>query len=51
MGWTHCFDGRRLPNGKIDRRYECDRLLTWDTKDKDGNVTATNRVLKSSMVG
>lgn len=51
MGWIHCFDGRRLPNGKVDRRYECDRILTWDTKDKDGNITATNRVLKSSMVG
>ena len=51
MGWVHCFDGRRLPNGKIDRRYECDKLLTWDTKDKDGNLITTNRVLKSAMVG
>lgn len=51
MGWVHCCDGRRLPNGKIDRRYECDKMLTWDTKDKDGNLLRTNRVLKSAMVG
>ena len=51
MGWIHCFDGRRLPNGKVDRRYECDKILTWDAKDKDGNIIRTNRVLKSAMVG
>ena len=51
MGWTHCYNGRRLPNGKVDRRYECDRVLTWDTKDKDGNIVRTHRVLKSAMVG
>lgn len=51
MGWTHCFDGRRLPNGKIDRKYECDKMLTFDRKDKDGNVIGHTRVLKSAMVG
>jgi hypothetical protein len=51
MGWTHCFDGERLPNGKIDRRRECDKLLTWDTRDKSGELITTNKVLKSAMVG
>ena len=51
MGWTHCFDGRRLPNGKIDRKYECDKILTFDRTDNDGNVIGHTRVLKSAMVG
>ena len=51
MGWTHCFDGRTKPNGSIDRRYECDRLLTWCRKDENGNVISSGEVLKSAMVG
>lgn len=51
MGWTHCFDGRRKPDGTIDRKFECDRLLTWETKDADGNITSSGKVLKSAMVG
>lgn len=51
MGWTHCFDGRTKPNGSIDRKYECDRLLTWCRKDENGNVISSGEVLKSAMVG
>ncbi|MBO6031678.1 MAG: hypothetical protein J6Q22_09415 [Prevotella sp.] len=51
MGWTHCFDGRRKPDGTIDRKYECDRLLTWCRKDENGIVTSSGEVLKSAMVG
>lgn len=55
MGWTTCFTAsewkyqgsRRV----VDRRKECDRLLTWTSKDKDGNIIAVNNVLKSAMVG
>lgn len=51
MGWTHCFDGIRKPNGEIDRRRECDNLLTWCRKDENGNVISSGEVLKSAMVG
>ncbi|MGN0130711.1 MAG: hypothetical protein ACI4CE_07485 [Methanomethylophilus alvi] len=51
MCWTRCHNGRRLPNGKVDRRYECDRILTCDNRDKYGNIVRANRVLKSAMVG
>lgn len=55
MGWTSCYNatnwktagGRRV----VDRKAECDRMLNWDSKDKDGNVIATHRLLKSAMVG
>lgn len=55
MGWTTCFTatewkyvgGRRV----VDRQKECDKMLTWDAKDMDGNVIAVNRVIKSAMVG
>lgn len=51
MAWTHCFDGRRKADGTIDRRYECDRLCTWRTKDESGKVISSGEVLKSAMVG
>lgn len=51
MGWTHCFDGIRKPNGEIDRRRECDKLFTWAERDERWNVRRGCRVLKSSMVG
>lgn len=51
MEWTHCFDGRRKADGTIDRRYECDRLCTWCTKDESGKVISSGDVLKSAMVG
>lgn len=51
MGWTHCYDGYRKPDGSIDRKYECDRLLTWCRKDENGNVISSGEVLKSAMVG
>ena len=51
MGWTHCFDGLRKPNGEIDRRRECDRLLTWCRWDENGNVISSGEVIKSAMVG
>lgn len=51
MGWVHCFDGRRKPDGTVDRRFECDRICTWECRDEDGNVTTSGRVLKSAMVG
>ena len=55
MGWVTSFHatewkyqgGRRV----VDRRKECDRLLTWDNRDKDGKLITSNRVLKSAMVG
>lgn len=55
MGWTTCFYASewKYQGGKrvVDRRKECDKLLTWTSKDKDGNVIAVNKVLKSAMVG
>lgn len=51
MGWTHCFDGIRKPNGEIDRRRECDKLFTWVSRDERWNVRSGCRVLKSAMVG
>ena len=51
MGWVHCFDGRRKPDGTIDRKYECDRLCTWECFGADGKITSSGKVLKSAMVG
>lgn len=51
MGWIHCFDGWRKPNGTIDRKYECDRLCTWENYDANGKITSSGKVLKSAMVG
>lgn len=51
MGWTHCFDGIRKPNGEIDRRRECDKIFTWVSRDERWNVRCGCRVLKSAMVG
>ena len=51
MGWIHCFDGRRKPDGTVDRRSECDRICTFESRDEDGNITSSGRVLKSAMVG
>lgn len=55
MGWTTCFYASewKYQGGKriVDRRKECDKMLTWTSKDKDGNVIAVNKVLKSAMVG
>lgn len=51
MGWTHCFDCLRKPNGEIDRRRECDRLFTWEERDERWNVTRGVRVVNSAMVG
>lgn len=51
MGWTHCFDGRRKSDGTVDRRFECDSLCTWSTKDETGKVVSSGEVLKSAMVG
>ena len=58
MGWTHCFTspyavwkngGTVMP--PASRQKEIDRMLTWESKDKDGNILSTHKVLKSSMVG
>lgn len=55
MGWTTCFTATewKYHGGKriVDRRKECDKLLTWENKDRDGNVIAVYRVIKSAMVG
>ena len=51
MGWVHCFNGRLKPNGTVDRKYECDRICTWETRDDNGNISSSGRVLKSAMVG
>ena len=52
MGWTICFDSKyRLPNGKADRRRNCDDMLTRAPKDANGNIIFDQRVLKSSLVG
>lgn len=44
MGWTF-YDAWTDLHGKVDRKYECDRLCTWDNEDTSG------RVLKSTMRG
>ena len=58
MGWTHCFTspysvwkngGMTMP--PASRKKEIDRMLCWENKDKDGNILAKHRVLKSAMVG
>ena len=59
MGWTHCsiaycwkdkvVNGRHV--GVVDRRKECDKLLTWCRTDEKGNVVSSGEVLKSAMVG
>ena len=58
MGWIHCFTspyavykngGATMP--PASRRMECDKMLTWDAKDSDGNILSSHRVLKSAMVG
>ena len=52
MGWLHEFNAEfHKADGSVDRRLCCDRKLNWDSKDADGNVIATHRVLKSAMVG
>lgn len=52
MGWTTCYYATYYkPNGSVDRRKECDKLYTFEVKDKEGNVIRTNRVIKSAMVG
>lgn len=58
MGWTHCFSSPYSvwKNGHetmppASRRKECDKMLTWDAKDSDGNILSSHRVLKSAMVG
>lgn len=57
MGWTHCYsspfavwkNGLKMPPSA--RQKEIDKMLCWESKDKDGNILSTHRVLKSSMVG
>ena len=58
MGWTHCFSSPYAvwKNGHelmppASRQKEIDKMLTWESKDKDGNILSTHKVLKSSMVG
>lgn len=58
MGWTHCFASPYAvwKNGRqtmppASRQKEIDKMLTWDSTDKDGNILSTNKVLKSAMVG
>lgn len=58
MGWIHSFSSSYSvwKNGKetmppASRQKEIDRMLTWESKDKEGNILSTHRVLKSSMVG
>lgn len=56
MGWTHCsiasnWKYDRHGKRSVDRRAECDALLTWDSKDASGNVLKRHRVVKSAMVG
>ena len=58
MGWIHCFSSSYSvwKNGKetmppASRQKEIDKTLTWESKDKDGNILSTHKVLKSSMVG
>ena len=58
MGWTHCFSSPYAvwKDGKLtmppsSRQKEIDKMLTWESKDKDGNIISSHRVLKSSMVG
>lgn len=58
MGWIHSFSSPYSvwKNGKetmppASRQKEIDRKLTWESKDKDGNILTTYRVLKSAMVG
>ena len=55
MGWTHCpiASNWKFVNGKrvVDRKKECDKLLTWCRTDEKGNVVSSGEVLKSAMVG
>lgn len=59
MGWTMSFHANHYKTVKsgwraistVDRRKECDDLLTWDSMDNEGNVITRRRVLKSAMVG
>lgn len=58
MGWLHSFSSPYSvwKNGKetmppASRQKEIDKMLTWESKDKDGNILSTHKVLKSSMVG
>lgn len=56
MGWTFG-PARYWKNGKVDRKAECDRVLTWartePTKGYDGKIYPPSHsvVLKSAMVG
>lgn len=58
MGWTHCLSSPyavwkngRLTMPPTSRQKEIDKMLTWESKDKDGNILSIHKVLKSSMVG
>lgn len=51
MGWTTCYHAKHWKNGKVDRRLECDDMLTWEEHDEQYNVRRRVRVLKSAMVG
>lgn len=54
MGWTTCFTAKhfKLSNNTylVDRKKECDDLLTWEVKSAKGD-TISRRVIKSVMVG
>ena len=55
MGWTTCYNATEWKHvgfkAVVDRRKECDRLLTWCRKDDEGNIISSGEVLKSAMVG
>ena len=44
MGWTF-YDALTDINGKVNRKHECDRLMTWNSEQSAGEV------LKSTMRG
>lgn len=55
MGWTrydaHCYN----PNGKVDRKAECDRLFNWSEPYNNTSLNVSGQrtveVVKSVMVG
>jgi hypothetical protein len=52
MGWTTCYNATHYKkDGSVDRRMECDDLLTYEVKDANGVVTKRSHVVKSAMVG
>lgn len=55
MGWTTCYNAKHFKMSGfrevVDRRKECDDMLTFTSHDDRGNTKVAMKVLKSAMVG